>query len=85
VTPRMGSLGAGSTWPNSDDAIALAACSLDGCICGRRVKQEAARDSAAMPGRRWRSWAAPGRGRGRKAVGFLGLVSAPLVFCFALN
>jgi len=82
VTPRMGSLGAGSTWPNSDDAIALAACSLDGCTCGRRVRQEAARDSAAMPGRtevvEELGGAAEGGGGGKMG-------SLRRWFCLALN
>jgi hypothetical protein len=51
VTPRMGSLGAGSTWPKSDDAIALTARSLGGGRSGRRAAEEAARDSIAMTGR----------------------------------
>jgi hypothetical protein len=48
VTPRMGSLAAGSTWPNSDD-ICLAGCRL--ASWGRRLKEDTVRDSAAMPGR----------------------------------
>ena len=72
----MGSLGAGSTWPNSDDAIALAACSLDGCTCGRRVRQEAARDSAAMPGR---TEVEELGGAGEWEVGRKAVVFAPLV------
>lgn len=77
VTPRMGSLGAGSTWPNSDDAIVLAcSCSLGS---GRRIAEVAARYSPAMLRRRW--WELAGgllggaaaprmRGGGGKAVGF---------------
>ena len=61
VTPRIGSLGAGSTWPKSDDAIALAASSLGGSSAGRRAAEEAARESIAMPGRDRQ-----GRGGGRR-------------------
>jgi hypothetical protein len=48
VTPRMGSLAAGSTWPNSDD-ICLVGCRL--ASWGRRLKEDTVRDIAAMPGR----------------------------------
>ena len=62
VTPRMGSLGAGSTWPNSD-AIALVACLLALASAPTRRPRIAAAerdDDIAMAG----GWAARQRGGG---------------------
>jgi hypothetical protein len=83
VTPRMGSLAAGSMWPNSDD-ICLAGCRL--ASWGRRLKEDTVRDNAAMPGE-GRCTEEQRRGGGREETNVSGVgescglcsVTAPLV------